>query len=104
MVTQLEHTAQPTGCSTGWKVLLPSDSVALILFQEDQLLSASSRQLVWPQSFLWNSLFESLICNLACLSMTPGSIIAYFDTERVLLSLVSFGNFLKLLCVVYLPA
>jgi hypothetical protein len=38
----LEHTAQLTGSSTGWRV-----SVGLSLFQAPGLVSVSSRQLVW---------------------------------------------------------
>lgn len=46
-VGTLEHTAQPVGSLTGWWVTLPSDSVALNIFQASWLLSASSRRLVW---------------------------------------------------------
>ena len=51
----LEHTAQPAGTSTIWRMSSPSDS-SLNLFQAAQLLSASSRQLVWSQE---SSLYSS---------------------------------------------
>lgn len=42
----LEHTTQPTGSSTGWRVSFPIDSVGLSLLQASQLLSTFSYQLI----------------------------------------------------------
>ena len=47
----------PAGSSPGWSVFFPSDS-DLSLLQAAQLVSVSSRQLVWSQS---------LLCSWACL-------------------------------------
>lgn len=71
----LEHTAQFAGNTTAWRMSFPSDSVGLKLLQADQLVSASSRKLLW--SSLQPGLSESLHCSLARLRMTLNSL-SYF--------------------------
>ena len=90
----LEHPAQPEGNSENWRVSFLSDSVGLNLFQVAWLVTASSRQLVWPQS---------LLCSLTGLRVNPGPSLLLTQVGRGLVNLVSFRDFLKLSRVVHLP-
>jgi hypothetical protein len=90
----LENTAQPEGNSENWKVSFLSDSVGLNLFQVAWLVTASSRQLVWPQS---------LLCSLTGLRVNLGPSFLLTQVGRGLVNLVSFRDFLKLSRVVHLP-
>ena len=71
-----------------------SDSVGLNLFQVAWLVTASSRQLVWPQS---------LLCSLTGLRVNLGPSLLLTQVGRGLVNLVSFRDFLKLSRVVHLP-
>lgn len=62
----LEHTTWSIASLTQWKVPFPNDSVGLNLFQEAQLIFASSKHLV---------LGQSLLGSLACQRVTACCIV-----------------------------
>lgn len=48
----MEHPTQAAGSKVGWRESFLSDSLRLNLFQAAWLVTASLKQLVWPQSTL----------------------------------------------------
>lgn len=78
----LEHTAQSTGCSTGWRVPFPCASVGLNVWQAARLVSASFRHLVWSQSSFQCVLVENILEVQLLPSETTPALIAFILAGR----------------------
>ena len=89
----LENTSQPTD----WRLSLQSNSG--LNFQSAQLISASSRQLVWSQSLGSLSPLKVSVQLSFCLWERDSHLLLLTLAGRGLVNLVSFRDFLKLLSV-----
>ena len=83
------HTAQPVGRSTDWRVFYPSDTVGLNLFCTTELFAAYFQDVGLVLESYWQlglpeSGFQQSLLTLV---------------ERGLVKLVSFRNFMEVLCV-----
>jgi hypothetical protein len=92
----LEHTAQPAGHSTGWRVALPGPLLVSASSKVAQLVSASSRQLVWSQSLGSLSPLKVSVQLSFCLWERDSHLLLLTLAGRGLVNLVHFRDFLKL--------